>query len=253
MNTNIQPYDPGAIMEQVIARGDISKLSPQERASYYTQLCTSLGLNPLTKPFEYITLNGKLTLYALKGATDQLRKVYGVSLDMPQIDYQDDLIVVTITGRDSTGRTDCDIGAVSIGNLKGEARANAIMKAITKAKRRLTLSLCGLGMLDESEVETIPNARPFVEVEQTPTTHPITPEQWQAINALGKEIYGGGWLTVAKTDIKRATNGRTDNHREMTADEAEKMFESLEDQQIAIAEAAYGSEAAERHAEELAI
>ncbi len=149
MNTNIQPYDPGAIMEQVIARGDISKLSPQERASYYTQLCNSLGLNPLTKPFEYITLNGKLTLYALKGATDQLRKVYGVSLDMPQIDYQDDLIVVTITGRDSTGRTDCDIGAVSIGNLKGEARANAIMKAITKAKRRLTLSLCGLGMLDE--------------------------------------------------------------------------------------------------------
>ncbi len=32
------------------------------------------------------------------------------------------------------------------------------MKAETKSKRRVTLSLCGLGMLDESEVETIPGA-----------------------------------------------------------------------------------------------
>ena len=33
------------------------------------------------------------------------------------------------------------------------------MKAETKAKRRVTLSICGLGMLDETEVETIPGAR----------------------------------------------------------------------------------------------
>jgi hypothetical protein len=30
----------------------------------------------------------------------------------------------------------------------------------TKAKRRVTLSICGLGWLDESEVETVPRARP---------------------------------------------------------------------------------------------
>jgi len=41
----------------------------------------------------------------------------------------------------------------------GEALANALMKASTKAKRRLTLSLCGLGFLDETEVGTIPGAR----------------------------------------------------------------------------------------------
>ena len=35
------------------------------------------------------------------------------------------------------------------------ALANAIMKAETKAKRRVTLSICGLGMLDETELETI--------------------------------------------------------------------------------------------------
>ena len=35
-----------------------------------------------------------------------------------------------------------------------------MMKAETKAKRRVTLSICGLGMLDETEVETIPHAYP---------------------------------------------------------------------------------------------
>jgi hypothetical protein len=37
--------------------------------------------------------------------------------------------------------------------------ANALMKAETKAKRRVTLSIAGLGWLDETELETIPQAR----------------------------------------------------------------------------------------------
>ena len=47
---------------------------------------------------------------------------------------------------------------MAIAGLKGDALANGLMKAETKAKRRCTLSLCGLGMLDESEIETIPGA-----------------------------------------------------------------------------------------------
>jgi hypothetical protein len=34
---------------------------------------------------------------------------------------------------------------------------NAMLKATTKAKRRVTLSMCGLGMLDEDEVASIPD------------------------------------------------------------------------------------------------
>jgi hypothetical protein len=48
-----------------------------------------------------------------------------------------------------------DVGVVPIAGLKGEAAANARMKAITKAKRRAVLSACGLGMLDESEIEGV--------------------------------------------------------------------------------------------------
>jgi hypothetical protein len=48
---------------------------------------------------------------------------------------------------------------VWVKGLSGEALANALMKAETKAKRRATLSICGLGMLDETEVEDVPGVR----------------------------------------------------------------------------------------------
>jgi hypothetical protein len=42
--------------------------------------------------------------------------------------------------------------AVAVKGLIGEALANAYMKSETKAKRRVTLSIMGLGLLDESEI-----------------------------------------------------------------------------------------------------
>jgi hypothetical protein len=145
----------GEIMEQVIIKGDLSKLSPIERAQYYTQVCESIGLNPLTKPFEYMKLSGKDVLYARKDATDQLRKKYGVSvIEMTEV-TRDGLMIVTVKVRDANGRTDMAKGVVSLKGLQGDNLANAIMKAETKAKRRATLSICGLGFLDETELETI--------------------------------------------------------------------------------------------------
>ena len=150
----------GALAEQVAVIGDLAQLTPQQRMAYYSRVCESLGINPYTQPFQYIRLNNKLVLYATRTAADQLRKRNGVSLDAPDIQFADGLVIVTVTGRAADGRTDTEIGAVPLGNLQGEARANAIMKAVTKAKRRLTLSICGLGWLDETEVETIRDARP---------------------------------------------------------------------------------------------
>ena len=149
------------IQEKVLIGGDLSKLTIPERLSYYNNLCESLGLNPLTSPFEYITLNGKLRLYAKKDCTDQLRRVHGVSVlpNSTRIMQVEDVRVVVVSVQDKTGRTDEGTGAVPIAGLKGEALANAIMKCETKAKRRATLSICGLGMLDETEIETIPEAR----------------------------------------------------------------------------------------------
>ena len=151
--------DAGTIMENVIVKGDLGRLTPEERSKYYATICKSMGLNPLSQPFEYITLNGKLRLYARKDATDQLRKIHGVSvLEMNEVTVGD-LTVITVKVRDAGGRTDMAKGAVSLKGLQGEALANAIMKAETKAKRRATLSICGLGFLDETEIDDIADAK----------------------------------------------------------------------------------------------
>ena len=151
----------GDIMERVLIAGDIERLTADERVRYYSAVCESLGLNPLTKPFDYIKLSGKLVLYATRTAADQLRRRDSISISEPSIQFADGLVIVTVTGRDATGRTDSEFGAVPLSpNMAPDARANAIMKAITKAKRRLTLSMCGLGWLDETEIDTISDARP---------------------------------------------------------------------------------------------
>jgi hypothetical protein len=142
-------------MERVLIMGDLAMLKPEERLNYYKAVCDSVGLNPLTRPLEYITLNGKLTLYARRECTEQLRKLHSVSIVSLENQTIQDVYVVKAKAEDSKGRTDCSTGAVALGSLKGENLANALMKAETKAKRRVTLSICGLGLLDESEIETV--------------------------------------------------------------------------------------------------
>jgi len=142
--------------ESALVMNDLSKLTTEQRLSYYKNVCESVGLNHLTQPFEFLNLNGKIRLYAKKDATEQLRKIHGVSLEIISRETVNDVYVVTARATDKHGRKDESIGAVATSGLKGDALANAIMKADTKAKRRVTLSICGLGMLDETELETIP-------------------------------------------------------------------------------------------------
>jgi len=147
--------DNTQILEKVILQGDLAELAPADRVSYYAKVCDSLGLNPFTRPFDYIKLNNKLTLYARKDATDQLRNIKGVSISIVSREVIDGIYVVT--ARATCGnRTDESTGAVDVSSLKGDFKANAMMKAETKAKRRVTLSIVGLGWLDETEVSDIP-------------------------------------------------------------------------------------------------
>jgi hypothetical protein len=153
--TPSQPLPP-EVVEKVVLSGDLSELDAAQRAEYYAAVCRSLGLNPLTKPFEYLTLNGRLRLYALRDCADQLRRLHGISIYIANRERLNDIYIVTARAKDRSGREDESTGAVPLGNLKGDALANALMKAETKAKRRVTLSIAGLGWLDETELETIP-------------------------------------------------------------------------------------------------
>lgn len=175
-------------LEETVIGGDLSRLTATERIAYYKTVCDGLGLNPLTRPFEYLNLGGKLILYAGKRCAEQLRTLHKVSITSLDGVRHDDVFVVTAKAVDGTGRSDIATGAVSIGGLKGENLSNAMMKAETKAKNRATLSLVGLGMLDRSEIESIPNAKtvenmdllehlvPPVEPEETLEGPAIEPE-----------------------------------------------------------------------------
>lgn len=161
MNAITSKESQAEIMEGILLGGDLSKLTPTQRVSYYQKVCETLGLNPYTKPFDYIKLNDKLTLYAKKDATDQLRKINQLSIIDVNILETEKQFIVKVKGQDPNGRTDMEVGVVNKSDMHGDT-ANAQMKAVTKAKRRLTLSMCGLGWLDETEVQTIPDARPVV-------------------------------------------------------------------------------------------
>jgi len=174
--------DEASIIELALVEGDLSKLSAAERVEYYQHVCDSVGLNKYTKPFEYLRLNNRLILYATKNAAEQLRDIHGVSITNLKHTQLGGLYIVTATAEDKTGRQDSEIGVVPIEGLRGEALSNAMMKATTKAKRRVTLSLCGLGMLDETEVESIPTAR------VVPTE--LSAEETQQLAAKYTQIHG---------------------------------------------------------------
>src|SRR6516165_1886687 len=163
----------GDIMDAVIVKGDLSKLTADERVDYYNAVCRSIGVNPLTRPLEFITLQGKMVLYAKRDCADQLRKLNGISVEIVSQEVRDDLLTVHVRAVDRDGRKDEDLGVVSFPEmLRGEIKANAILKAVTKAKRRVTLSICGLGFLDETEVEDIATARK-PEFTETEAAHAI--------------------------------------------------------------------------------
>jgi len=160
-------------IEKVLITGDLSPLSPEQRVEYYKAVCKSLGLNPLTNPFMYILFRefdskaaAKLQLYATKSCSEQLRKIHGVSI-VPGSEKRTlengERCIVDLALIDRTGRTDTGQGVVALYKFKDGKRLelspkeydNAIMKTHTKAKRRGTLSICGLAFLDESELDHV--------------------------------------------------------------------------------------------------
>lgn len=150
--------DAAKVVESLVLRGDLSGLNPQQRARHYVRVCESLGLNPDAQPFAYLRLNGKEILYATRGATDQLAAIHRITreiIDGPKVMDLAGTKVVMCAAKAThpNGRTE-----TSIATLPFADPTNVLMKAETKAKRRVTMSILGLALLDEMELETIPAA-----------------------------------------------------------------------------------------------
>jgi len=186
-----------AILEKVLLGEDLSKLSQEELMQYILQICHSKKLDPASKPFATLTLKGKKILYATKEATSQLSSVHKISTRITAKEIlkegEEVIYAVSATSETPDGRSQDNIGAVPLMAIKydvrgkplydakgapvrvllqGDAFVNAMLKAVTKAKRRSILDIAGIGLLDETEIESIPSApgrvKYMTEIESAP-------------------------------------------------------------------------------------
>ncbi|MEM4168199.1 MAG: hypothetical protein QXW98_07120 [Candidatus Caldarchaeum sp.] len=181
MEQSLQNAD---IVEKLVVRGDLSGLSQEQKVRYYIAFCKRLGLDPMTQPFKILRLNGKEVLYCDRSGVQQLNKLYSISHEITSRELIGDIYVVTaratINDNGSTRSTE-SIGAVPLDpELPAVERANLIMKAETKSKRRATLDLVGLGWLCDEEVETIENAEVIEITPQLPHKEEPNNEPTQA-------------------------------------------------------------------------
>jgi hypothetical protein len=139
---------------KLILGGDLSSLSEPQRLAYYNAYCRRLGLDPVTRPFKLIRLQGKLTMYPDKGLAEQLNRQFHISHQIVSKGKEDDgTYMVTVRG--VTGdRFEEATGGVWVDGLKGDDLVFAKLKAETRAKRRATLALCGLGNFEKVEENT---------------------------------------------------------------------------------------------------
>lgn len=141
--------------EKAMIDNDLSGLDPEDRLRFVKHICETVGLNPSTRPFVYTKFNNELKLYPGKGAAEQLRSIHKISCEIvkQERDESNGILLTHVKGT-TKDRFDEDFGWAAIANLKGDLYGNAIGKSVTKAKRRVTLSMVGLGwMLPDNEHE----------------------------------------------------------------------------------------------------
>jgi len=182
-NNNTLAVVDGDTLLKLVGGGDTSSLSGEQKLAYYRARCDAAGLDSRTAPFQFMKLQGKETLYATKGATDQLASLHGIRVEIQSQETALGVRTVHVRAIAKDGRQTDDIGVVAVDGLKGSDLCNAYMKAVTKAKRRAILSLCGLGMIDETELETVP----FSQVKP-----PVEMPKRASVTTLGSHAGTGG-------------------------------------------------------------
>jgi hypothetical protein len=153
----IPAIDPEAIQRALMA-GDIAKLSPADRVQFYAALCRSTGLNVLTRPFIVMRgQDGALSWYITAAGCEQLRRLHRVSTRILARARDGGLYIVTVQCRTPDERVEEAQGVVVLEGLKPLEQAHALMRCETKAKRRATLALLGLGVaaLDEDSGQVV--------------------------------------------------------------------------------------------------
>lgn len=234
-------------IEKALVGGDLSALNPDQRLAYYRSVCDSLALNALTKPFIYVTLQGKLAFYATKDCAEQLRNRDNVSTKILDKGYTECRTAYFVRAGASrpNGRTDESIAALSSvypeqykdyngkwvthskagKQMTGEDLAALIMKCETKAKRRVTMSICGLGIPQDDDLSYPDNgSEPRIIGEQTAPTKEERSEAHELVAM--KEMLSG----LEKEASEAEARGHTDvaKYRYEVADDLRRRIARVE-------------------------
>lgn len=211
--------------EALLLQGDLAKLSNAGRKAYYRKRCDDLELDYLSRPFDYLVVNNpirglpsRVVLYANKNCFEQLRVKRNASSEIVK-DVVESGVFRAYARAKCPIMIDCkiadyrfydDIGAIPVSGLGGAELSNAIMKGVTKAHRRAMLGLCGLGMLDETEVETVPNATPISEEELDKLSGKFSRgTQHLNLNESGPPSAGQRLITTSATQMPETTSTTT--------------------------------------------
>jgi hypothetical protein len=162
--TTTTVFDQPSLLEEILADAqaagkDTTSLSREDRSALLVGLARKLGLNPLSGAVMFLKTNGRETLYVTKSGTDQIaarEKLKRETIRGPEVLAMEGKKVVFCQVRAShpDGRSEVSTATLLLADI-----INDLMKCETKAKRRATLSVCGLGLLAEDEIETIPGAQ----------------------------------------------------------------------------------------------
>jgi len=155
--------DLRTLIESIVLSGDIGGLTEDERKRIMLRICTDLRLDPAMGAICILkTEDGHEQFYIKGKGTDQLAQKWGVQqkcLEKPSImDLGDGhRAFVARWSASFEGREIDDIGAVPVPQTSWDTKAlcNAMMHANTKARRRATLAVLGIGLVDESELDTM--------------------------------------------------------------------------------------------------
>src|SRR3990167_11218434 len=179
------------IIEKIVTKGDLSGLSIQQKLAYLKYTCERLELNPAAQPFNLISFKQgnsyKEVLYCTKAGAEQITKNNKVSHQIISEKEEKGLYIVKARASLPDSRFVEDMGIVDIskgfsgGPPSNTELANLMLKAITKAKRRATLSLLGLGMMDETEAETLPENKV---IDISPKKNELPPKETNGENKI---------------------------------------------------------------------
>jgi hypothetical protein len=197
-----------AALDDVLGTGDLARLSNVQRVGHYLRLCVSLGLNPLSRPFDWIYFKEqgsdaeRLVLYPNQSCTAQLRRQHHMRVELVRKEVVGELFVCEVKATTPDGREDFASKYVALtnryGRLTGQQLGNAMMKAETGAKRRVTLSMIGLS---EPPIEDGAARRVVIDGTGRIIERPTEEERYLADHPAAARVIGEPtYETTAETD-----------------------------------------------------